>query len=569
MKKKIGLRIFLLTLLPLLLVFSSGVFAVFQNSRAVVAERLKAEADLLSHLLAEEEDIAALQNWKDHDAFRITVLREDGTVLFESNTAEKLENHAGREEVIGALTGNPHTVERYSSTFGCRMTYYAVRSVQKSGEPILIRLAIKSAEITPFLWVTLPLLLFALCISLAVSLFFSERFSGMIARRISCVADSLRSLNRDDYHPLAVDSSEPELFAVYLEINELSAKTHDYMETLRTEKEKLSVVLDNVSQGIIALGADGGMVFVNRSALSLFGGAADLHHDLLYLIDDSALCTRIREWQGEEAFTYTYGEKELSVTVRRVTGGHLAGQISSIVILTDITREIAVAREKSDFFANASHELKTPLTVMQGNAELILAKPNLDEGTRKQVMRIHEEALRMSGLILDMLRLSDLELQKEGPDARVTLELRPVCEEVVSELSAPITAGELTVSVTGNGAVTADPKKIYELVSNLVANAVNYNKKGGSVAVTIRVQDGSTVLCVKDSGIGIPREHLSRVCERFYRVDKSHSRKTGGTGLGLAIVKHICALYGAELKLESEVDVGTTVTVRFPTQKEE
>ena len=167
----------------------------------------------------------------------------------------------------------------------------------------------------------------------------------------------------------------------------------------------------------------------------------------------------------------------------------------------------------------------------------------------------------MSELITDMLRLSRLE--QHGEVKREPVNLRAIADEVISELNPRIAEKGLNVTVSGEGTVQAAPERIYELLTNLCSNAVNYNVDGGRLGVAIGEQGEHTMLTVRDTGIGIPKEHISRVCERFYRVDKSRSKKTGGTGLGLAIVKHICVLYGAELKIESTVGQGTVVTVTF------
>ena len=170
----------------------------------------------------------------------------------------------------------------------------------------------------------------------------------------------------------------------------------------------------------------------------------------------------------------------------------------------------------------------------------------------------------MGSLIGDMLKLSKLERAETVEDmVLTTVDLRLVCDEVICELSNEMSQKNISYRISGNGAVVADPKKIFELVANLCTNAVNYNKENGSIEITIADTEKQTLLRVKDTGIGIEKEHIPRLCERFYRVDKSRSKKTGGTGLGLAIVKHICALYDAELSIESEINVGTTVSVGF------
>lgn len=568
MKKKIFWRIFCLLFLSVALVFSAGLWAVHRNSQQIIRERLTVEAQLLSCMITTEADINQLKAYENRNDFRITVIREDGEVLYESSMSDMPENHADREEVKSALDGTSHTVERYSETFDCRMTYYAVRSSLDNGDVIVLRLAVRSSEISSYLYVSVPLLLLTLALSLIISGLLAGRLSKQLSRKVKEVSASLRSLRHGDYMPIRTDSGEAEFYAVSCEINELNEETLRHIRAKEEEKEKLSVVLDNISQGIIALDPDGNIAFANTSACLMFGEQRqETGKPLLYLVEDAALCRELRHREAGGSFEYTYGDKELAVTVKAISDEALSGSVSAIIILTDITKQKSIAKEKSDFFANASHELKTPITVMQGLTELMLAKDTLDSSSRKQVERIHKESLRMADLISDMLKLSRLERQGEASDtteeALLTVDLAQVTREILSELTERMQERGVTAEVMGTGRIQAEPKKIYELVENLCSNALNYNKEKGAIRISITQADGHVTFSVADTGIGIAKEHLPRLCERFYRVDKSRSKKTGGTGLGLAIVKHICALYAAELTIESEVDVGTTVTVIF------
>jgi two-component system phosphate regulon sensor histidine kinase PhoR len=310
--------------------------------------------------------------------------------------------------------------------------------------------------------------------------------------------------------------------------------------------------------------SDGKIVFANPAVCSLFGTHNhQVGNPLLFLIEDIGLYEKISACAGTDAdFEYKLGEKELSVAIRHIKAED-RNSVSIIIILTDITKEKNIAREKSDFFANASHELKTPITVLLGLTELMLAKSTPDDSCRAQLERIHHESSRLSGLISDMLELSGLERKTMGESSKAEVDLRAVAEEVLSELSQKLAEKNVTATVNGNGIVTADAGQMYELVENLCSNAVNYNKVGGKITVTLTDSETDVTLEIEDTGIGIAKEHLPRLCERFYRVDKSHSKKTGGTGLGLAIVKHICILNGAALDIQSDLGIGTKVKVRF------
>lgn len=563
MKKKTLLQILSLTFISVLVMFIFGIVAVNVNAKAMMKERLAEETELACSLVQTEEDFSAFARYSNNDAFRVTIIDLSGNVLFESDTKSPLENHIDREEVKNALNGKPQTVERYSETFGCNMTYYALKTELSDGTEIILRLAIKSSQINGYLKVALPILIVVLVVCLIASIVISNVLSNKISRKITEVGDSLRSLNAGNYIPIKTDSGEPELYSVLNEINELNANTHTHIQRVQEEHNKLNTVLENVSQGIVAIDEQKKIIFVNKSISTIFDSTENVTgKDFIYLIDDLPLCEKIARHLGENYVSeYTYKNKELSVVIRKVDSQ--SDNVYSIVIITDITKEKAMQKEKSDFFANASHELKTPVAVMQGLSELLLAKETLDDGSKKQVDRIHKESLRLASLISDMLKLSKLENGEDIDMIHSPVDVKAVAEEVALELASELKKKNITLEVKGAGTVLADNKKIFEVVENLCSNAIHYNVENGKIIVEISEDKKETKITVADTGIGIEKENIPRLCERFYRVDKSRSKKTGGTGLGLAIVKHICALYNAELSIESEIGIGTTISIVF------
>ena len=565
MKKKIFFQFFIVTLLSVLLMFIFGIVAVNVNAKTMIRERLEKETELACSLIQSKDDFQNFSRYEKDDAFRITIVDLDGNVLYESDTKSPLENHVDREEIKNAINNNPKAVERFSETFGANMTYYALKTTLSSGEEIIVRLAIKSSQINGYLFVALPILVAVLIVSLIASLIISNVLSNKISGKIVEVGESLKSLNKGAYKPIIANSREIELYSVLNEINELNESTHAHIQNVDRERDKLNTVLENVSQGIVAIDENKKIVFANKSVSDIFGSNDSVTgKDLIYLIDDIALCEKITRHLGENyQAEYVYKEKELSVCLRVTENHKSSGDVSSIVIITDITKEKAIQKQKSDFFANASHELKTPVTVMQGLSELLLAKDGIDEVSKKQLERIHKESLRLADLISDMLKLSNLERGEENESEFSSFEIRCVVEEVVSGLSPEMKKKNVTAKIDGNAKLYSDLKKVFEIVENLCSNAVHYNKENGKIYIDINSDGVKTVLKISDTGIGIKKEHLPRLCERFYRVDKSRSKKTGGTGLGLAIVKHICATLGAEFSIESEFGIGTTATIVF------
>lgn len=565
MKKKIFYRFFAVTLVAVLLMFASGIVAVNLNTKNVVNERLKEETELAATLLNEPSDFSVFNAYSDNPELRITIFDLDGNTLYESDTKAELGNHADREEIINAIAGNPTTIERYSDTFKCDMTYYAVKTTLSDGGEVILRLAVRSSEITSYITALTPWLIVVLALSLIISFVLSNVLSRSVSAKVTEIGDSLKSLNSGEYVPIKTDMSEPELFGVLNQINELNANIHSHIRVADGERVKLNAVLDNVSQSIIALDRSKRIVFANKRAFEMFNGTHhDIGRDLVFLIEKLPVYEQITAHIGENfAFNCAYDDKYLSVVITKVTNEVICDDISAIIIVTDITKEKLIEKQKSDFFANASHELKTPITVMQGFAEVLMNKEGMDETSKKQLGRIYKECLRLGSLISDMLMLSKIESGDAPKRVLSEIKLEDLAKEVLDGLSEKAQSRNITANIVGSAKICADQTMIFELVENLVSNAIKYNKDGGSVTVSITETDTGVCLKVEDTGIGIEKEHLPRLCERFYRVDKSHSKRIGGTGLGLAIVKHICAISDAELSIESEFGVGTTVTVVF------
>ena len=569
MKKKIFFRFFAVSVVIVLLMFIFGIIAVNLNTKNIINQRLKEETELAASLLDGEDDFSNFSKYENNSELRITIFDLEGNVLYESDTNSELENHADREEVKNALAGAPDTVERYSETFKCDMTYYATLTELSDDTQVILRLAVRSSEVTPYITALIPLLVIVLIISLVLSFVLANILSRNVSSKVIEIGDSLKSLNEGKYTPINTDMSEPELFSVLNQINELNSNIHNHIRIADAERIKLNTVLDNVSQSIIALDKSKHIVFANKRALDMFNGSnSDIGKDLVFLIEKLPIYEKISHHIGENfAFECIYDAMHLSIVITKVTNDVICDDISAIIIVTDITKEKLIEKQKSDFFANASHELKTPITVMQGFSEVLMNKEGIDEGSKKQIARIHKESIRLGSLISDMLMLSKIENKDATQNAPVLISLDETVKEIIAEFSEEIKKKNISTEIIGSASLVAEQHMIFELIENLVSNAIKYNKDNGSITVSFSSTACGITMQVKDTGIGIEKEHLPRLCERFYRVDKSHSKRTGGTGLGLAIVKHICAFIGAELFIESEFGLGSTFTVIFPTEK--
>lgn len=571
MKRKIFLVVSLVTILAALLVFGSGIFAINMSAENAVLERLETETKLVASLVNSREDFSKLEQYRSSQDLRITVIAEDGTVLFDTDTSEPLENHSEREEFIAAMKGQPKVVRRYSETFGCDMNYYAIKTALSDGENVVLRLAVRETLIKSYVTLSMPVFILLLLIVLALSFEAGNQIARKVSARFSDISASIQSVADGNYTPIKTSTRDAEMYSLIGSINDVNARISRHIQNAETQQKTLSTVLSAISQGIIALDSEKRIVFINKSALKLFGindyTPDGEKHDLIFVVDNLDLYALISSHADENfAFDFRLDDKDLNILITKVEDETLRDEITTIIVISDVTSQKSVARQKSDFFQNASHELKTPVTVIRGLTEILLQKDNTDEFTKKKLTSIHDESLRLSSIISDMLKLSSLEntvsVREDEEDEKV--DLVAAAHEIMAELSPRVEEKKLSVSITGKGWVNMLRSNALELLDNLCSNAINYNKEGGKISIDVMQDDRNTILKVIDTGIGIEQQHIPRLCERFYRVDKSRSKKTGGTGLGLAIVKHICLRYGAHLDIDSTFGEGTCVTVTFP-----
>ena len=571
MKRKIFLVVSLVTILAALLVFGSGIFAINMSAENAVLERLETETKLVASLVNSREDFSKLEQYRSSQDLRITVIAEDGTVLFDTDTSEPLENHSEREEFIAAMKGQPKVVRRYSETFGCDMNYYAIKTALSDGENVVLRLAVRETLIKSYVTLSMPVFILLLLIVLALSFEAGNQIARKVSARFSDISASIQSVADGNYTPIKTSTRDAEMYSLIGSINDVNARISRHIQNAETQQKTLSTVLSAISQGIIALDSEKRIVFINKSALKLFGindyTPDGEKHDLIFVVDNLNLYALISSHADENfAFDFRLDDKDLNILITKVEDETLRDEITTIIVISDVTSQKSVARQKSDFFQNASHELKTPVTVIRGLTEILLQKDNTDEFTKKKLSSIHDESLRLSSIISDMLKLSSLEntvsVREDEEDEKV--DLVAAAHEIMAELSPRAEEKKLSVSITGKGWVNMLRSNALELLDNLCSNAINYNKEGGKISIDVMQDDSNTILKVIDTGIGIEQQHIPRLCERFYRVDKSRSKKTGGTGLGLAIVKHICLRYGAHLDIDSTFGEGTCVTVTFP-----
>ena len=485
------------------------------------------------------------------DRYRLTWIAADGSVLYDTKTnAESLENHASRAEVSQALATGTGESTRYSSTLMEKTMYYA----QRLDDGTVLRISISRATVGMIAVGMIQPLLIVLIVALILS--------GLLARRLSRrIVDPLNSLDLE--HPLDNDAYE-ELSPLLKRIHHQHVEIQMQLRELREKTDEFTQITGSMREGLVLLDEHGSILSISAAAQALFGADAQcVGRDFLTIERSHEISAAIQAAaaDGHSEVRAERAGRVYQFDISRITSdGKFLG---TVILAFDITEQEFAERNRREFTANVSHELKTPLQGIIGSAELIengMVKP---EDLPRFVGHIHAEAARLVTLIDDIIRLSQLD---EG-DAMPTepVDLLAVSQEAAENLHDAAAARNVTVSVTGQPAVLPGVRRLtYEIVYNLCDNAIKYNRDGGRVDVTVAADAGGSSITVADTGIGIAPEHQARVFERFYRVDKSHSKASGGTGLGLSIVKHAVQYHHGRIELESTPGTGTTIRVVFP-----
>lgn len=485
------------------------------------------------------------------DRCRLTWIAADGSVLYDTRTdAESLENHASRAEVSQALSTGTGESTRYSSTLMEKTMYYA----QRLDDGTVLRISISRATVGMIAVGMIQPLLIVLIVALILS--------GLLARRLSRrIVDPLNSLDLE--HPLDNDAYE-ELSPLLKRIHRQHVEIQTQLRELREKTDEFTQITGSMREGLILLDEHGSILSINAAAQTLFGADAQcVGRDFLTVERSHEISAAIQAAAGD-GHSEVRAERAGRVyqfDISRITSD--GKPIGTVILAFDITEQEFAERNRREFTANVSHELKTPLQGIIGSAELIENGMVRPDDLPRFVGHIHAEAARLVTLIDDIIRLSQLDEGGELPTEPV--DLLAVSQEAAENLHDAAAARDVTVSVTGQPSVIPGVRRLlYEVVYNLCDNAIKYNRGGGRVDVTVAADAGGSSITVADTGIGIAPEHQSRVFERFYRVDKSHSKASGGTGLGLSIVKHAVQYHHGRIELESTPGTGTTIRVVFP-----
>lgn len=549
---------------------------IFQSMIAVVVSVLLLSLALITGVLYEHFESAMLDQMRTTASFveqgvkedgmkyldemsssqcRITWIEADGTVKFDNRSDPgTMENHADRAEVKEALENESGTSIRRSSTLSEHTLYYAKRMQDGT----VLRLAMSQRSVLFLMGGMISPVVFIFLAACALAGVLSYRVSKKIVKPLGSI---------DLQHPEQVETYD-ELSPFLQRIAAQNREIRSQMEEIRKQQQEFSMITENMSEGLFVVDRNYQILSYNRSAVRIFGMAPESVPENLLAVNrsegfrsvvDSALKGR-----------HAQENLELDGRVYQIIASPVCQQedaldlVGAVILTLDVTEKEAQEQYRREFTANVSHELKTPLTSISGIAEIIRNGIVRPEDIPHFAGKIYDESQRLITLIGDIIKLSRLD-ENQVPMERESVDLLETARDVVQQLASVARKNGVTLVTNGShGVVNGVRQVLREMVYNLCENAVKYNRPGGRVWVDVRQAADHVELCVKDTGIGIPAAEQGRIFERFYRVDKSHSKAVGGTGLGLSIVKHGAALHHATIHVDSEPGEGTAITLTFP-----
>ena len=535
--------------MALILCVSMALIIYILNNYFITSEqgRLASEARLASAGM--ETDPETYLNNIDTDGYRLTWIDTDGSVIYDSEAYETdMENHGDREEIKEAYADGEGSASRLSETIGQRTIYHAI----KLNDGTVIRISEDYDTVGVLTIRMLSPILIVIVGAIVISSFIANKLG-------SAIADPINTIDLD--HPLEANTYE-EIAPLLVKIDKQNDQINEQLDQLHQKKKEFNSVISNMNEGLILINTHEEIISINNAAVQMF------HTDPT--VKTITQACRIPEMSDLVKNLFNNGSAETVCTIRGrrlQLSGHA---ITSYGVLTgadiiayDITEEYEAEQTRREFTANVSHELKTPLQSIMGSAELLenhLVQPKDQDNF---IHKIRFEAKRMLDLIDDIIRLSQLD--EGAPVETNILNLSDMANEAKEAVSTIAEKKHVTLHMDLQPAkIRANNRLVYEIIFNLMDNAIRYNKENGTVTVQTYTDGNESIVSVTDTGIGIPEDAINRIFERFYRVDKSHSRSTGGTGLGLSIVKHAVSLCKGQISVKSRQNVGSTFTVRFP-----
>ncbi len=552
MRNKIFKNLLYLAIISSTLTFIAMSVFMYARFYDQMKSTLRSEATYIAVALNIDEE-TYLEKIDDHSATnRITIIDVDGTVLFDSASDYRtMENHLNRPEIQSAIKTGYGETTRYSSTINQQTFYYAL--MLDNGH--VLRVASITSSVITTLISGIPFLTLLMGFMLFVTIYVSSRQTDSLVAPINAI-------NLDS--PLANETYD-DLSPLLIRLDEQNRSNEKQMQLLNEQNIEFNSIINNMQEGLLVIGKNGNIMSINSSAAKIFeiDQALALNKNYMTLNRSEAFISTINQALSNEVVDTLY---QAPGRLYQIIASPINNDTNkaAVILLMDVTEKHERENLRKEFSANVSHELKTPLTSIIGYADIIENGIAKSEDIPKFASNINTEAQNLLDLIDDIIKLSRLDEKEVSLDFE-KLNLKTVSEDVIKSLKTKADENNITINLIGNDLYVNGVRNIiYEMVYNLCDNAIKYNKQNGSVTITLKQADKQALLSITDTGIGIAKEHQQRIFERFYRVDKSHSRLTGGTGLGLAIVKNGAKFHNATIDLESIEDKGTTFTIRFP-----
>ena len=497
------------------------------------------------------EQLASPYRFQSTADFRLTWVAPSGEVIFDTHVpASEMENHADRAEVREALTKGESGGVRYSETLTERTLYYA----RRLADGTVLRISISQLTVFALAMGMLQPILLTAIIAVILSALLAHRMAKSIVAPMNRL-DLDKPLENDAYEELS-----PLLGRIYQQHRQIEAQLRE----LQRKTEEFEQITKSMSEGLVLLDRKGTILSINPAARTIFrADSARIGQDFLVVDRGHEINLAIQNALegGHSEVRTVRNDREYQFDISQITAD--GAVVGTVLLAFDVTEQAAAERSRREFTANVSHELKTPLQSIMGSAELLENGLVKQEDVPQFVGVIRTEAARLVTLVEDIIHLSQLD---EGiAPAKEQVNLLELVDSAASALRERADARHISMAVTGDAAAVNGVRSfLYEMLYNLIDNAIKYNVDGGKVEVAVSTSDAGTTVSVKDTGIGIPPEYQARVFERFFRVDKSRSKASGGTGLGLSIVKHIAQYHHADLSLHSRIGEGTDISVVFP-----
>ena len=512
---------------------------------------------------------------------RITVINIQGKVLADSEKPREeiihMENHLNRPEVITALSGNIGIDTRYSPTLKIDMLYVALLLTDKNETLGILRLALPLESVQKTLSTTRKTVFLGLFFSLVLAFVLGSIAASRVIKPINRMINASRKFSEGDFSRRIIQPSQDEIGELAATLNKMAQDIENKIKEIRAQNQKLAAIFNSMIEGVIIIDKAGRIVSINQAVEKIFGvvkgdAAGKIFLEVIRNNDIAEVISAILK-KGEPVSA----ELTLIYPVRRIFEVNATPIFDNdtiggcLLVIHDITEIRRLETMRRDFVANVSHELKTPLTSIKGFVETLLEGALDDKENNRNFLKIiQNHAERLNSLVEDLLSLSYLE-SKETILNKESLNLRLQLEEVISGFKSQLKKMNVAIKndLPAGISINADKNRIEQVFTNLIDNAIKFNKEKGSIRVYSREANGKIEVFVEDSGIGIPEKDIPRVFERFYRVDKARSRELGGTGLGLSIVKHIIELHNGSVGVESVEGLGSKFWFTLPSFKAE